>query len=133
MPVACNRDFLSTGQTDVGAQITLQGFAGRHAGYGSLSAVYTKPSNIAPTRTEVVPTAIVGYEFSLTQHTNLNAQLYVSPSVFKHSATDLNELLAPKYLPSLELRYHNSPSPFTFPVTENIKNFNNTPDLSFHF
>jgi len=133
VPVAGKRDFLSTGHTDVGAQITLQGFAGRHAGYGSLSAVYTKPSNIAPTRTEVVPTAIVGYEFSLTQHTNLNAQLYVSPSVFKHSDTDLNELLARKYLASLGLRYHSGASVFTFALTENIQNFNNTPDISFQF
>src|SRR5262245_9044101 len=35
IPVAGQRDFLSTGHTDVGAQVTLQGFAGRHAGYAS--------------------------------------------------------------------------------------------------
>jgi len=133
VPVAGKRDFLSTGHTDVGAQITLQRFAGRHAAYGSLSAVYTKPSNIAPTHTEVVPTAILGYEFSWTERTNFNVQLYVSPSVFKHSDTDLDELLARKYLASVGLRYRRGASVFTFAVTENIQNFDNTPDISFQF
>ena len=132
VPVGGTRPFLSTGHADVGTQITLQRFMERHAVYASLAAVYAKVSDVVTTvGTKVVPTAIVGYEYSWTERTNLNAQFYASPSVFSHKDTDLDELLRPKYQVSLGVRHRIGASVLSFGFTENIANFNNTPDIGF--
>src|SRR5712692_5167402 len=44
VPIDGQREFLSTGHTDVGLQATLQRFAGRHAAYLSAAAVRTRVS-----------------------------------------------------------------------------------------
>jgi len=132
VPVGGVRPFLSTGHWDVGTQVTLQGFMERHAAYASLAAVYAKVSDVVPTAgTKVVPTAILGYEYTWTERTNLNAQFYASPSVFSHKDTDLDDLLRPKYQVSLGVRHRIGASLLTFGFTENIANFNNTPDIGF--
>jgi hypothetical protein len=132
VPISGERAFLSTGKYDFGMQITLQRFIQRHAVYASLAAVYTPGSDAAPSySSQVVPTAILGYEYSLSDRTNLNLQLYASPSVFKHSDTDLAELLDPKYQVSAGFRYRIGHSLLTFGITENLVNYNNSPDIGF--
>lgn len=132
VPVTGERAFLSTGDWDFGTQLTLQRFMNDHAFYGSLAAVYTRPSNIATASgRQVVPTAIVGYEYRWTGNLNLNAQFYASPSVYKRDDTDLDELLKPKYQVSLGFRYRVGASLLTFGVTENVANYNNSPDFGF--
>jgi len=132
IPIAGERAFLSTGYWDFGTQITLQRFMQRHAAYLSLAAVYTRPSTIATASgTQVVPTVILGYEYKWTGSTNLNAQFYASPSVFKNADTDLDELTKPKYQISLGLRYRIGASLLTFGVTENVANYGNSPDIGF--
>ena len=134
VPIDGERDFLSTGNVDFGLQVTLQRFLQRHAFYGSLAAVYTRASSVTPTTysAQVVPTAILGYEYRWTERTNLNAQLYASPSVYTHKDTDLQELLDPKYQVSVGLRYRIGASVLTFAVTENLVNYRNSPDVGFH-
>lgn len=130
--IAGERPFLSTGSHDFGAQVTLQRFMQRHAAYASLAGVYTRPSLIATTlSTQVVPTVILGYEYKWTEHTNLNVQLYASPSVYKRADTDLDELLEPKQQVSFGFRHRIGASVLTFGVTENITNYNNSPDIGF--
>jgi hypothetical protein len=132
VPIAGERAFLSTGNWDFGTQITLQRFMQRHAAYLSLAAVYTWPSSIVTASgTQVVPTAILGYEYKWTDNTNLNAQFYASPSIYKSVDTDLDELTKPKYQISLGFRYRIGASLLTFGVTENISNYNNSPDIGF--
>ena len=131
-PIGGERAFLSTGDFDFGMQVTLQRFMQRHAVYASLAGVYTRPSLIATTlSTQVVPTAILGYEYKWTESTNVNAQFYASPSVYKRADTDLDELRKPKYLVSLGFRYRIGASVLTFGVTENIANYDNSPDIGF--
>ncbi len=132
VPIDGQRDLLSTGNADVGAQATLQRFAGRHAGYVSASAVLTKGSGLTSTdRTQIVPTYIFGYEYSVSQRTGVVAQLYVSPSVLTHEDTDLEELLATKYQVSVGVRHRIDASVWSFAITENTVNTNNTPDIGF--
>ena len=132
VPIDGQRDFLSTGHADLGLQATLQRFAGRHAAYLSVAAVRTKGSVLtASDRTEVVPTYILGYEYSYSRKTNIVAQFYVSPSVFTHEDTDLEGLLKTKYQISIGLRHRIDASVWTFAITENTFNFNNTPDIGF--
>jgi hypothetical protein len=132
VPIAGERAFLSTGKYDFGLQMTLQRFVQRHAFYGSLAGVYTYGSDVAlGYDTQVVPTAIIGYEYAATGRTNLNLQLYVSPSVYKHSDTDISELRDPKFQLSLGVRYRIGSSLLTFAITENLVNYNNSPDVGF--
>src|SRR5262245_31130284 len=132
VPIDGERPFLSTGNFDFGLQVTLQRFAQRHAGYVSLAGVYTRASDVAPTySSQVVPTLVLGYEYQWSQWTNLNAQVYASPSVYKREDTGLQELLDPKYQVSLGLRYRIGGSVITFAVTENVVNYHNGPDVGF--
>jgi len=133
-PLDGQRPFLSSGKADVGAQATLQGFWGRHAGYASVAGVYAKASDsdITPGYSRTfIPTLIVGYEYQMTARTNLVVQGYVSPSVYTRNDTDLDSLLALKYQTSLGVRYRSGDSLWTFALTENLKTFNNTPDFGF--
>jgi len=132
VPIDGQRDFLSTGHTDVGLQATLQRFAGRHAAYLSAAAVRTTGSVLTSNdRTQIVPTYIFGYEYSYSQKTNIVAQFYVSPSPFRHEDTDLPGLLNTKYQISIGLRHRIDGSVWTFAITENVRNFDNTPDIGF--
>jgi hypothetical protein len=132
VPIDGQRDFLSTGNTDVGLQATLQRFAGRHAGYASAAAVLTKGSILTSNdSTQILPTYGLGYEYSVSRRTGVVAQFYVSPSGLKHEDTDLEALLATKYQVSVGARHRIDASMWSFAITENIRNYNNTPDIGF--
>ena len=132
LPIAGARAFLSTGEPDFGLQITLQRFMGNHAFYASLAGVYTDGSNsIVAYRTQVVPTAILGYEYQWNRETSLIAQVYASRSVFNSQDTDLEPLREKKYQATLGARYRIGASLLTFAVTENFINTNTTPDIGF--
>ncbi len=134
VPVAGERNFLSTGNADVGVQATLQGFSGRHAGYLSAAAVRTRGDAFTPyDRTQIIPTYIVGYELSVTHRTAVIGQFSMSPGVLNHNETDLPELLAKKYQISFGVRHRVDASVFTVAFTENMVNLNNTPDIGFQF
>jgi Protein of unknown function (DUF3187) len=131
VPIDGQREFLSTGNTDVGLQATLQRFAGRHAGYVSAAAVRAKVGGLTSNdRSQIVPTLICGYEYSVSQRTGVVAQLYVSRSVLKHEDTNLEDLLATKYQVSLGVRHRIDASVLSFAITENIKS-NSVPDFGF--
>jgi hypothetical protein len=132
VPVRGRRVLLSTGRTDYGLQMTLQKFADHHAWYLAGSAVYYAGSpNLAPNDSEIIPTFLVGYERHLTDNTHVILQGYVSPSVYSHRDTDLDELLATKYQASLGIYHRIGAGLISFAVTENLQNLNNTPDIGF--
>jgi Protein of unknown function (DUF3187) len=131
VPIDGQREFLSNGNIDVGLQATLQGFAGRHAGYVSAAAVRTKLSGLTSNdRSQIVPTFICGYEYSFSERTGVVAQLYASRSVFNNEDTNLEDLLATKYQFSLGVRHRIGASVWSLAITENLK-ANNTPDFGF--
>jgi hypothetical protein len=130
IPVAGKRLLLSTGRTDYGFQASLQRPGNHHALYVDLAAVYyAGASQPAPQDSQIVPTLVLGYERKLTARTNLNLQAYVSPSVYSHDQTDLDELTGMKYQYSIGLRHRRDNVIFTFGFTENVQNINNTPDI----
>lgn len=132
VPVAGRRELLSTGRTDYGLQVSLQRKGQHHAFYVDASAVYYDgASQVSPTDAQVIPTLIIGYERMLTARTNVNLQGYISKSVYSHDDTDLEELLGQKYQLSLGIRHRYNNFLFTFGVTENLQNVNNTPDIGF--
>jgi hypothetical protein len=131
IPVAGRRTLLSTGRMDVGVQATLQRFSVAHAFYASLSGVYYAGSAGAlPSRSQIVPTIVAGYERRFTTRTNAILQAHASPSVFTRTETDLDELLDYKYQLSLGVRHHRRDGHLvSFAITENLQNLNNTPDV----
>jgi len=124
------KDFLSTGKTDYGLQATLQRFEDHHAWYVSASAVYYDGSTaITPTDSQILPTLIVGYERKLSDRTHMILQGYISQSVYSHDDTDVDKLLERKYQLSLGFYRRFGRGVLSFAITENLQNFNNTPDV----
>src|SRR5258708_39422908 len=98
----------------------------------SAAAVGTKGRVLtSKDRKNIVPTYIFGYEYSFSRKPNIVAQFYVSPTVFRHEDTDLPGLLKTKYQISIGLRHRVDASVWTFAITENVRNFDNTPDIGF--
>jgi hypothetical protein len=126
------RPLLSTGRDDYGFQASLRRLGGRNAFHVDLAAVYYAGQSLPlPQEEQIVPTLIVGWERKLTARTNLNLQAYASKSVYRRAQTDLPELLEDKYQLSLGLRHRFENSIVSFAITENLQNFNNTPDVGF--
>lgn len=122
--------FLSTGKSDYGVQATLQRFGDHDAWYVSASAVYYDGrSSITPTDPQVVPTLVLGYERKLSDKTHLVLQAYVSDSIYSKEDTQLSELLDTKLQLSLGFYRRMGRGVLSFAITENLQNFNNTPDV----
>jgi hypothetical protein len=132
LAVGGERSLLSTGRSDYGLQATAQWRGARQALYANASAVYYSGSEFpVPQERQVVPTMIVGYEYALTANTNLNVQGYASTSVYSRNQTNLEELLANKYLVTAGFRHRRDNIILSFGITENVQNVNNTPDIGF--
>jgi uncharacterized protein DUF3187 len=124
------KELLSTGKTDFGLQVTLQRFSDHHAWYVSASGVFYDGSTSAtPTDPQIVPTLVVGYEHKLSDRTHLILQGYFSDSVYSREETELQELLDPKFQLSLGFYRRFGRAVMSFAITENLQNFNNTPDV----
>jgi hypothetical protein len=127
------RFLLSTGENDYGVQATLQrrfGATGRHAVYLSGSAVYYAGGPEVPgDEQQWIPTFIAGYSFGLTQRTSAILQGYASRSVIQD--TTVEELTHDKYQLSIGLQSRRENFLWSLALTENISNFDNTPDVGF--
>jgi hypothetical protein len=122
------RPFLSTGSNDFGLQASLQRRFRRQGIYLSASAVRTDGRVLGmPLGSRVVPTLTAAYEVGVTRHTSAILQLYASESDVRD--TSIEEIKANKYQASLGLRSRRGPLVYGFAVTENVVNFQNTPDI----
>lgn len=125
------RFLLSTGHNDYGAQITLQrrlGKTGRHALYLAGSAVYYAGGpEMADPDSQIIPTLIAGYSFGVTRRTSFILQGYASRSVIQDSTLD--ELTDDKFQLSIGVQSRFTNVLWSFAVTENVSNFENTPDI----
>lgn len=125
------RFLLSTGENDYGAQITLQrrlGATGRHALYLAGSAVYYAGGpEMIDEDSQIIPTVIAGYSFGITPRTSFILQGYASRSVIQDSTLD--ELTDDKFQLSLGIQSRAKNILWSFAITENVSNFENTPDI----
>lgn len=126
------RPLLSTGHTDYGLQTSIRRLGERNALHMDFSAVYYSGQEMPSVQDkQVIPTIVIGWERQLTARTNANLQGYASPSVYRHEQTDLDELLSPKFQLSIGVRHRFDCCVASFAITENLQNFNNTPDIGF--
>jgi hypothetical protein len=122
------KPFLSTGANDYGLQASLQGKFRRQGLYFSASAVRTDGRVLGvPVGRRVIPTVTAAWEAGLTRSTNVILQLYASESAVRD--TPIEEIKANKYQASLGLRSRRGKLVYGFAVTENLVNFQNTPDV----
>jgi len=122
------RLLLSTGADDYGLQASLQGKFRRQAVYVSTSFVWTDGRVLGvKLDRQVVPTLTAAYEVGITRRTNGIVQVYASQSTVQDST--IEEIKANKYQASLGLRTRRGHLVYGFAVTENLKNFANTPDV----
>ncbi len=134
VPLDGRRRMLSTGRTDYGLQASAQWLGRRQAFYANASAVYFSGGDfLVNHERQIVPTLVIGYEYALTENTNLNLQGYASKSLYSRRETDLNELLGNKYQVTAGVRHRRGDVVYSFGITENVQNINNTPDVAFQF
>jgi hypothetical protein len=119
---------VSTGRTDYGLQATLQKKFPKSAFYLAASIVDFGGASLLPgVADSIIPTAIVGWERRVTRHTNFVAQFYASPSIVQD--TTLEELTKDKYQATFGLVSRRGRHAWSFALTENVSNFENTPDI----
>lgn len=123
------RPFLSTGVTDWGTQLTLEYARRRNAFYASAAVVRTGGSTPVESSRRWLPSAVLGYERSLNRHASLIVQVQAARSPYNTRDTALEELLRDKYQAALGLRWRASRAIWSFALTENLQNLNNTPDV----
>jgi hypothetical protein len=134
IPLSNRKAALSTGRTDVGAQMSLQRFSGKHALYLNIAAVYyAGTSDFVEEPARVLPTLVVGYEHRLTPRLNVILQGYVSSSVYGREQTNLSELRGTKTQLSAGIHHRRGAHLISVALTENIGNINNTPDFGLQF
>lgn len=136
VPWAGRRAWLSTGHTDLGVQATLAYPRRRHAFFLSTSLVHYAGAAVRGTgyhSEKLLPAVVTGVESRLGTRTSSVVQFYASPSVYDRDETGLQELRANKYLLSIGLRHLRGRQMFVFAFTENVANFNNTPDAGLQF
>ena len=110
---------VSTGTSDYGVQLSLQGKFTRQAVYFTASGVSTDGQVFGvPLERRVVPTVTAAYERVLTPHTNFIGQIYASQSTVQDSSVSV--IQADKYQASLGLRTHRGRMIYGFAFTENI-------------
>jgi hypothetical protein len=130
VPLSNRSAALSTGRADVGAQLSVQRFSGRHALYLNVAGVYyAGMNNFVSEPSRVLPTLVVGYERRLTPRTNAIFQGYVSGSIYGREQTELEELRGTKTQLSAGIHHRRGAHLFTVALTENIGYINNTPDV----
>lgn len=121
-------EFRSTGGNDFGVQVSLQRKLRRQGFYLSGSLVRTDGKVLGiPLGNRVVPTLTAAYEVGLTPQTSVVIQLYASESAVR--GTPLAEIKANKYEASLGLRSRAGRLLYGVAVTENLGNYQNTPDI----
>ncbi len=118
---------VSSGKPDFGIQLSLQRFLAHNAFYVTASAVYVKSPDLRLAEHQWIPTLILGWETRVSQHINFVLQTYASRSTVQE--TNLDELSADKLQATGGLQWSYHGNVLRFGITENLANFNNTPDI----
>lgn len=123
--------FLSTGSSDVGLQVSWHTRSESDAWYASFAFVHAGRAEPFPVATRRnAPSFNVAWEHRLSSRLNLILQLNGARSVFGEGADD--ELTANVFQASIGLRQRRGEFVWSYALTENMFNFNNTADLGIH-
>lgn len=129
-PVGGERLLLSTGETDIGLQASTRRRFGRTTVQASATVVHYSGGPESPADT-LIPTLVLACSYAATPDTDIIVQSYASRSAVR--GTTVDELNDNKYQLSVGLQSSWRRWTWTVAITENIANFNNTPDVGFQF
>ena len=130
-PAVADADrFLSNGHTDYGLQLMLQKGWRRSGLYLSASYVWLGEFDLADFTPADVPSATVAYTDSLGPRLTGVVQGLVARSIFARETR--SELASIEYQVSAGLRYRRGPVLVSVALTENVANYQNTPDIGLH-
>lgn len=130
-PVGEEKSYFSTGGWDYGAQLSLQRKFHRRAFYVSFSNIWVGDTRILPNfRVNDTPTVTAALERTLSPRTSVVFQGTWSRSNFKRAVE--SEAAEDRTQLSAGIRRRRGNLVYSFAVTENVANFNNTPDLALH-
>jgi hypothetical protein len=124
--------FHSSGRSDYGVQVSLERFFRRQAFYLTFSEVYfsgfgPRTLNPPPVVRHWISTLILAYERRFMGPVNGIFQLYRSPSTV--GGTSIEGVKQTKYQLSGGLQWQRKGWVYRLGVTENLRNFENTPDV----
>ncbi|HEX6928797.1 MAG TPA: DUF3187 family protein [Gammaproteobacteria bacterium] len=123
--------FLSTGASDTGVQVSWHAHGERNSIYVSAALVLAGRAEPFPEHTRrFAPSLNIAWEHRLAQNLNLVLQLNGARSLFENGADA--ELTANVFQASVGLRQRHGEFVWSYALTENLVNFNNTADLGFH-
>jgi len=130
-PAVCNTDcYRSNGHTDFGVQFMVEKLWTRNSLYFSGSYVWLGDFDLADFSPSDVPSATLAYTYRFTDTLTGVVQGLVSRSIFANeTSSDLSSI---EYQFSFGLRYRYQNALISFALTENIANYQNTPDIGFH-
>ncbi len=122
--------FRTTGSDDSGAQISWHVHGLKNSFYTSVAVVRTGDAEPFPQFTRhVIPSVNLAWERHLLDGVNVIFQVNAARSLFEKGDP---ELTANVYQASLGLRHRAGRFVWSYALTENLVNFNNTADLGFH-
>lgn len=131
LPTGANDPLFSSGHTDAGVQVSFQRQWAEDGIYLSASYVYFGGSDsFGPAVNHHIPSITAAWETRLTGRTSAILQATAARSLFDGDTDP--ELAANQYQLSLGLRHVRDRVHYTVALTENVVNFNNTPDIGFH-
>ena len=131
LPTGEAEPLLSSGGTDLGAQLLLTRYYARSCLHGSVGLLYLEASPGLGTSAQLLPTAMVAWEQSLGPEMSGLAQLTVSESPFRD--LELDELARASFQVTLGIKKVVGPKHVLFVgLTENIATFNSSPDVGLH-
>lgn len=123
--------FRTTGSDDTGLQVSWHHFEGNLATYLNASIVRIGSANPFPRNTRhVLPKINAAWEYRMTPRSNLVFQVNGQRSLFRNGTDP--EISANVYQASLGVRQRYGRLVWSYALTENLVNFNNSADLGFH-
>ncbi len=128
--VADEKAFLSNGHTDFGIQFMLERHWRRGGLYLSASYVWLGNFDLADFSPADIPSLTVAYSHRLSSRVTAVVQGLVSGSIFSDETR--SELSTVEYQMSFGVRFRTGPMIVSAALTENLVNFQNTPDIGFH-
>jgi hypothetical protein len=128
--IADERSFLSNGHTDFGVQLMLERHWQRSGLYISASYVWLGDFDLADFSPADIPSVTVAYSHRLSPKVSGVVQGLVSGSIFRDETA--SELSSVEYQISVGLRYRVGATILSFALTENLANFQNSPDVGLH-
>ena len=130
LPTGDPEKFTGSGSTDVGVQVLATRYSGKSCLHGSIGLAYLGAYERLAISSQLQLSGMFAYERACGRKTSILAQATISQSPF--SELDLEELAALSTQITLGVKRVIGKQVLFVGFTENVANFDNSPDVGFH-